>query len=112
VTHSKNNTSVFYGLFDAQTVVDGRSHGFLTQDMIALLRKCESDFHVHLVMNSDDNRICQTLSDGSDRFCRGSEEILPGGEDEGLVDVVEVGELTLGVGSGLGHSHDPALMRV
>jgi len=35
---------------------------------------------------------------------------LPGIEDEGLVDVVKIGKLALGDGSGLGDGDDPALM--
>jgi len=37
---------------------------------------------------------------------------LPGVEDEGLVDVVKIGEVALGDGSRLGDGDDPALMGV
>jgi len=68
MTDSKNNTCIFYGSFDAQTVIDSGSHGFLQQNMIALLRKCESNFGVHLVVDSDDDCICQTISNSGHCF--------------------------------------------
>lgn len=80
--------------------------------MVALLRKCESGLSVHLVMDSDDDCICETMSNGGKCFCWGSKKILPGVEDEGLVDVVKIGEVALGDGSRLGDGDDPALMGV
>ena len=69
MTDSKNNTCTFNGSFDAQTVIDSGSHGLLQQNMVALLRKCESNLSVHLVVDSDDDCICQTISNSYDCFC-------------------------------------------
>jgi hypothetical protein len=112
MTHSKNHTSPLDRSFHTQTVINGDSHRFLAQDMIALLCESQGNFGMYMILNSNDNSISQAFSNRRDRFSRSGKKISPAGEYEGLVDTMKIGKLALSLGPGFRYSHDFALLRM
>ena len=112
MSHPKYDLSLVDRLFHLNKIAQVRCHRFLAQDMISLSSKGQDDILVHVVLYSDDDSICQALSDRLERLCGRLVEILPCIEDEGIIDGVRLGKERAGVVTGLCDRYDFALMRL
>lgn len=83
--HPEDDVGFLNRRLHPDTVVDSGGHGLLAEDVIALLSERKRYLHVHLILYGNENGICKTLSNGLDRFLRCLEQVLPGLEDESLV---------------------------
>ena len=88
VSHSKDNTSLFYRSFDLQTMIDRCSHRLLAQNIVSLRSKRHNKLCVHMVLNSYDDSICQTFSNRLDGLGRGFVKLFPRFKYETAVNAV------------------------
>lgn len=61
-------------------------HGFLAENMIALLGECKHNLEVHIVLDADQDRVGEAFTYGLDSVGGSLVQFLPCIEYQGLVD--------------------------
>lgn len=111
VTHAEYDAGLLHSSFYAQAIFDGGRHGLLAQDIVSLRGEGFHELGVQMVLDSDDNSICEPLPNGRDRLGRRVVEVFPGVEDETTVDMVLVCDKLPGLGPRLRNCNNFALGR-
>lgn len=92
MSQSKDNAGLLHCGLDPKTMFDRRGHRLLAQNIVSLSGEGHDQFHVHMVLDGDENGICKALSDCLDGFRGSFVELLPSFEHEIAVDAVSICE--------------------
>jgi hypothetical protein len=106
MSHAKDDFGATHGCFDLDNVLERGCHGLLTENVVSLRGERENDLLVHLVLDRNYYRVSKASTNGIYRLLGGRVEFLPGVEDQSVIDIVQVSETSLRLGTGLRNGHD------
>jgi len=92
VSHPKYNAGFLHRSLDLKTMFDRSGHWLLAQYIVSLRSEGFDEFRMHMIMDSNDNGVCKTLSDRLDVLRRSFVELLPSFEHETVVDAISICE--------------------
>lgn len=72
MANAKDRPSLSDRGFHLETVLQTCGHGFLTKNMVSLIRKCQNDLKMHMILHSNDDRVGEAFTNGVDGLRRGS----------------------------------------
>jgi hypothetical protein len=112
MSQSKNNAGFLHGSLNLKTVFDRCSHWLLAQNIVSLRSEGLDHARMHMVLNRNDNGVCETPSDCPDRLRRSLVKLFPSFEHETAIDTVAFREARASLGPWFRNSHHLAFRRL
>lgn len=68
MSHSEDDVCFLDSDFHLETIFNASSHRLLAQDVVPLFREGESYLEMHMVVDGDNNSVCEALAHRLDCF--------------------------------------------